>query len=142
MVKRSESAIVGITNLTFRCFRHDARNFVVIETRVPQEKHFPTFCLFLATTLCKYSQFICLANNFLIEGLSGEKYDSRHVGADVRLLFLLTTRLQCDSFSGYERPRVATLSDISYAWRYILTLTLGRHEFGPYCNWTLLSLLR
>ena len=43
MVKRSESAIVGITNLTFCRFGHDARNFVVIETRVLQEKHFPIF---------------------------------------------------------------------------------------------------
>ena len=64
MAKRSENAIVGITNLTC-CFLRvapralasgvtHANNFAIIETGVLQEKQFLYFCLFLAITLCNY----------------------------------------------------------------------------------------
>jgi len=119
MVKRSESAIVGITNLTFCHFGHDARNFVVIQTSVLEENQKPIFSLFPAIFICKYSHFICLANIFLIEGISGEKYDSRHVGTDISLLFVFTTRLQCDSFSELFHLQVAMLAGIYWFFEYL-----------------------
>jgi len=107
MVRRSASLVVWFMNFAFCCFRRDARNFAVIETSVLQEKQFPYFCLFLAINLCKYLPFICLISIFFTDGIYGEKCDSHHVGAGIRILFLLTTRLQLDPFSGFRWLKVA-----------------------------------
>ena len=93
MARRSENAIVGITNSTFCRFGRDARNFAVIETGVLQEKQFPYFCLFLAIILCKYLRFVCIISVFFTGGVSGEIYDSHQVGADIRLLVDDTTTI-------------------------------------------------